>query len=135
MEQTFKVPIRNLFNMLSYIQDFPEMIDQLSNVDDELITYDFLAKQFLKESQILMRKGLLKDYIERTEETGFISGKMLMTESIPSIVQRKPVVVCEKDYYSKNILFNQIMVSTLIDLYQNPHIENQTRKESFFFFF
>lgn len=131
MKQTFKVPIRNLFNMLSYIQDFPEMIEQMSDVDEEIITYDFLARRFLQESKQLIRRGLLKNYIVRTEETGFISGKMLMTESIPSIIQNKPVVVCEKDYYSENIIFNQIMVTTLRDLYQNPHIKNQTRIECF----
>lgn len=119
--------------MLSYIQDFPELIEQVSAIDEEMITYDFLAKQFLKESQHLFRRGLLRDYIEITEETGSISGKMLMTESIPSIVQRKPVVVCEKDDYSANILFNQIMVTTLMTLSQNRHVNEKTRKEAFYF--
>lgn len=119
--------------MLSYIHEFPELIEQMSAIDEEMITYDFLAKQFLKESQTLFRRGLLKDYIERIEETESISGRMLMTESIPSIVQRKPVVVCEKDEYSADILFNQIMVTTVMRLTQNKNVREKTRKEAFYF--
>ena len=46
MEQLFKVPIRNIFCMLSYVSEYYELVDQLSTVDEELITYDFLAKGF-----------------------------------------------------------------------------------------
>src|SRR5699024_6045770 len=60
-----------------------------------------------------------------------ISGKMLIDESLPFIVQRRPVVVCEKDYYSNNILFNKILRTTLKTLYQNPHVAERTRKECF----
>lgn len=131
MEQKFKVPIRNVFCMLSYVNEFPEMVNQLSAVDEALITYDFLAQQFIFESKRLLRWGILKDYVSHAEETGFISGKMLMNESLPYIVQKRPVVVCEKDEYSANILFNQIMRTTLRALYQNPHIEENTRKECY----
>ncbi|GAB3807423.1 McrC family protein [Virgibacillus kimchii] len=131
MKHTFKVPIRNIFCMLSYVNDYPEFADQLSEVDEELITYDFLARRFLYESNRLVRNHIVKDYITHKEETSFISGKMLMSDSLPFIVERRPVVVCEKDDYSANILFNQIMRATLKNLYQNPHIEERTRKECF----
>src|SRR5699024_7794215 len=102
-EQEFKVPIRNIFCMISYVNNYPEFVDQLSDVDEELITYDFLARKFLYEAKRLMRSGVIKNYIRHKEETSFISGKMLIDESLPFIVQRRPVVVCEKDYYSNNI--------------------------------
>lgn len=127
MEPTFKVPIRNVFYMLSYVNNMPDFIDQMSEVDDELITYDFLAKKLNKEVRKLLSRGLIHSYVDHVEETGFISGRLLINESIPLIVERKPRMVCEKDDYSENILLNQI----LKNLYQNTHIHEQTRNESF----
>lgn len=117
--------------MLSYTSDMPEMIDQFSDVDEEIISYDFLARRFFEEVQKLFGRGLVRSYVEFTEETSVISGKMMMNESIPFIMERKPVVVCEKDEYSSNILLNQIMKTTLKDLFQNPHIDKKTRNESY----
>lgn len=117
--------------MLSYTNDMPEMIDQFSDIDEEIITYDFLARKFFEGAQKLFERGLVRDYVEFTEETGVISGKMMMNESIPFIMERKPLVVCEKDEYSSNILLNQIMKTTLKDLFQNPHIDEKTRNESY----
>src|SRR5699024_4333218 len=51
-------------------------------------------------------------------------------ESLPFIMEQKPVVVCEKDAYSTNIKLNQVMKTTLKNLVQNSHISEQTRKES-----
>lgn len=117
--------------MLSYANDYPEFAEQLSEVDEELITYDFLAKRFIHETKKLVKRGIVRDYVTHKEETGTISGKMLMNESLSFIVQRKPIVVCEKDEYSSNILLNQIMVKTLKSLYQNPYVEERTRKACF----
>lgn len=131
MEQTFKVPIRNIFCMLSYVNDYPAFVEHLSDVDEDIITYDFLAKLFIFESKKMLRRGVVKDYITRQEETSSISGKMLMNDSLPFIVERRPIVVCEKDFYSADILFNQVMKTTLKGVYQNPHVEEPTRRECF----
>ncbi|MHA6252204.1 McrC family protein [Oceanobacillus sp. CAU 1775] len=131
MEQTFKVPIRNIFCMLSYVNDYPEFVDQLSDVDEEIITYDFLAKRFILEGKKLLRRGVVKNYITQQEETSTISGKMLMNESLPFIVERRPIVVCEKDFYSADIIYNQVMKTTLKGLYQNKYVEEHTRRECY----
>lgn len=130
MEQTFKVPIRNLFIMLSYTNHMPDMVQEFRDIDEDLITYDLLAKMFLQEAQRLASRNLTKDYITHTEETSSISGRMRIHESLPFIMEQKPVVVCEKDTYNTNIKLNQIMKTTLKSLVQNSHILEQTRKKS-----
>src|SRR5690625_3003161 len=131
MEPTFKVPIRNVFCMLSYVNDIPELIEQFSDIDDDLLPYDFLANKFNEEVGWLLKRGLIKSYVEQVEETSYISGRMLMNESIPFIVENKPRVVCVKDNYSSDITLNQILKTTLKHLYQNIHISERTRKKSF----
>lgn len=133
METTFKVPIRNIFCMLSYVTNMPEFIKTLSNVEDDLITYDLIAKMFNDEVESLFYRGLIKNYQESIEETSFISGRLLINESIPLIAERRPVVVCEKDDYSADMMFNQILKTTLRNLYQNRSIQKKRRNRSFIY--
>jgi 5-methylcytosine-specific restriction enzyme subunit McrC len=133
METLFKVPIRNLFCMLSYVNEMPELIQSLNDVDEDLITYDFIAKQFLKEVQALHRRGLVKSYVAVTEPTNRLGGRVIMNDSMPYIIAKKPIVVCEKDEYSANILFNQVMKTILTAICRNRYVKEETRKQSFMY--
>ena len=133
METEFKVPIRNLFCMLSYVNETIELIDSLNDVDEDLITYDFIVNQFLKEVEKLNRRGLIKDYVAMRETTSRVSGRVMMSESMPYIMSRQPVVVCEKDQYTANILLNKIMKSTLGVICKNRYVKEETRIRSFTF--
>src|SRR5699024_5256670 len=121
----------NLFVMLSYANDMPDMVEKLADLDEDIITYEFLAKKFMEEARYLIRHRQVRNYVAHTEETGFISGRMLMNESLGLIMEKKPAVVCEKDGYSENVLFNQIMKTTLRDLVRNAQITADTRKACF----
>ncbi|WP_338472821.1 hypothetical protein R4Z10_08885 [Niallia sp. XMNu-256] len=131
MEKQFKVPIRNLFCMLSYVNDSIELIESLNDVDEDLITYDFIVNQFLTEVVKLNRRGFVKDYVASTESTSRLGGRVMMSESMPYILARQPVVVCEKDQYTANILLNQIMKSTLQGICKNRYVKEETRIRSF----
>ena len=129
----FKVPIRNLFCMLSYVNDMPELVDSLNDVDEEIITYDFIVNQFIQEVAHLSRRGLLRGYVARQEATNRLGGRLLINESIPYLVGKKPVVVCEKDEYSLDIPFNQILKATIRSICQNQFVKTETRKRAFHF--
>lgn len=131
MTQTFKVPIRNLFCLLSYVNDMPEFVDSLNDVDEDLITYDFLAKCFLTEVELLNRRGFTKNYVTRVESTNRLGGRILMHDSLEYIMSKKPAIVCEKDEYSADILFNQIMKATLMAISKNRYVKKDTRLRSY----
>ncbi|WP_338452568.1 hypothetical protein R4Z09_12220 [Niallia oryzisoli] len=133
MDSLFKVPIRNLFCMLSYVNESLELIESLNDVDEDLITFDFIVNQFLKEVEIINRRGFVKDYVSVIETTGRVGGRVMMTESMSYILARQPVVVCEKDHYTANILLNQIMKSTLQAICKNRFVKKETRMTSFAF--
>ncbi|KSU85172.1 5-methylcytosine-specific restriction endonuclease McrBC, regulatory subunit McrC [Fictibacillus enclensis] len=133
MDNLFKVPIRNLFCLLSYMNEMPELVESMNDVDEDLITYDFIAKQFLNEVHDLNRRGLVKNYVVMKESTSCLGGRLMMNDSMPYIVARKPIVVCEKDDYSANILLNQVMKSTLKTICLNRHVKEETRKCSFMY--
>ena len=131
MEEAFKVPIRNLFVLLSYADNMPELVRSMNDVDEELITYDFICKQFLKEVEIVHHRGLVKDYRAIVEPTNRLSGRMVMEESIPYIISKQPIVVCEKDEYTANIWINQLIKSTLKSITWNQHVKQETKSRSF----
>jgi len=133
METTFKVPIRNLFCLLSYVNEMPELIESINDIDEDLITYDFIANRFLSEVQAIYRRGIIKNYVGITESTNRLGGRLLMNDSMPYIVARMPIVVCEKDEYSANILLNQLMKSTLKTITVNRYVKKETRKRSFMY--
>jgi 5-methylcytosine-specific restriction enzyme subunit McrC len=113
------------------VNDMPELIESLNDVDEDLITYDFIVNQFIREVEWLHRRGFVKDYVEKQEVTNRLGGRMLINESIPYLVGRKPILVCEKDEYSPDILLNQVMKSTLQSICVNRFVKEETRKRSF----
>lgn len=131
MEETFKVPIRNLFVLLSYADNMPELINSMNAVDEDLITYDYICKQFLKEVEKVNRRGLVKDYVAIAEPTNRLAGRMVMEESMPYIISKKPIVVCEKDEYTANIWLNQLIKSTLKSITLNRYVKQETKAHSF----
>ncbi|MFC4713443.1 McrC family protein [Planococcus dechangensis] len=131
MEEFFKVPIRNLFVLLSYADDMPELAHSMNDVDEDLITYDFICKQFLKEVALVERRGLVKDYVAFAEPTNRLSGRMVMEASMSYIISKKPIVVCEKDEYTANIRINQLIKSTLKSITLNQYVKQDTKARSF----
>lgn len=131
MEELFKVPIRNLFVLLSYADNMPELVNSMNAVDEDLITYDFICKQFLKEVEKVNRRGLVKDYVAIAEPTNRLAGRMVMEESMPYIISKKPIVVCEKDEYTANIWLNQLIKSTLKSITLNRYVKQETKVHSF----
>ncbi|WP_222594278.1 McrC family protein [Halolactibacillus miurensis] len=117
--------------MLSYVTDFPEFIDQLSEVNEDLITYDFLASRFIYECEQLIKRGVIKDYIVQIEQTNIMTGKMIMHESLPYLARKRLIVVCQTDDYSSNVSLNQIVVATLQSVYKNQQVTERIRRKSF----
>lgn len=108
------IKIKNIYYMLSYA--FQTLNDKGYN---KIATEDFenTAELF---SEILtigvskqIKQGLVKDYIDVTETTSSIRGKINITESIKeqSIIKRQ--LNCTYDEFSVNCYLNQIIKSTM----------------------
>lgn len=105
----------------------PELIKSFNDVDEDLISYDFIAKRLLQEVEFINQKGFLKNYVSVVEETDKLAGRILINESLNLLLAKRPVMVCEKDEYSLNIPFNQVMKATLTMLSRNRLVKEETR--------
>lgn len=132
LENNSKIPIRNIYYMLSYAYQTLELseyrkidIEQFENVTD-------LYSEILKIGlPVLIRGGLIKDYIRRDDTSTVIRGKIDINASIKrnALVDKKLVVLY--DEFSEDVLLNQILKATIRYLTRTPTVSKTNRR--FFF--
>ena len=106
--------IKNIYYMLSYAFN---VLNEREYKKIEAESFDNAADLL---SQILIigvskqiKQGLVKDYIEVTETTSSIRGKINITESINSQSFIKRQLNCTYDEFSQNCYLNRILKSTM----------------------
>lgn len=108
------IDIKNIYHMLSYAYEIPnnkryERV-QTENFDNIL---DLISKILVLGVSEQIKQGLAKDYVDVTESTSSIRGKINITESINSLSFLKKRLVCTYDEFSVNSYPNQIIKSTM----------------------
>ena len=132
VENNSKIPIRNVYYMFSYayqtlgLSEYRRMdIEKFDNGKD-------LYSEILKIGlPVLIRGGLIKDYIRKDDTTTVIRGKIDINASIKrnALVDKKLVVLY--DEFSEDVLLNQILKATIRYLSRTPDISKPNRR--FFF--
>jgi 5-methylcytosine-specific restriction enzyme subunit McrC len=128
-EGKYKVPIRNLFCILCYAREIPELVPAFTSADEDLPHLQLLADLFLKETDHLMKRGLMRGYHEQQEDTNQLSGTILFEKSINHLIAKRPSLICEKDQYDEDILVNQILKVTLLTLFRTNRLLNEAKTQ------
>ena len=118
-----KIPIKNVYYMLSYAYDFLEY-EELNHLGEEQFDniYEMLSIILLQGIYSQIKKGLYKEYIDINEDLPYIKGKLNMNNTLFCICNSSINVNCDYEKYSINNIFNQIIKTTLI-LLQNKDID------------
>ena len=86
MIQNRKVPIENIFYMLSYVWGKSELIkDSYLNNDDDFESPDILVSIFLRNISVYLKTGLYREYITIGEELKGVKGKIDFKNSINNL--------------------------------------------------
>ncbi|HFJ9429009.1 hypothetical protein LKL95_03310 [Bacillus cereus] len=112
----YKVPIRNLFCILCYANEMPELVRSINSVDKDLPNLMVITKLFIQETNQIIKRNLYKDYRGVEEDTSQIKGKVLFNQSMQQIANHKAYLTCEMDEFDENNLQNQLLKTTLINL-------------------
>lgn len=91
--------------------------------------YDLLSEILYRGASHQLKQGLKKDYIVSKEDLSTIKGRISFNESIGLIVQNKRKLTCEYDYFSEDILLNQILKTTIIRLIGVDSLDIKRRKQ------
>jgi 5-methylcytosine-specific restriction enzyme subunit McrC len=129
---TTEIPVKNYFFLLSYAWDMLRENSYLK-VDYESCSTpnDLFARILINGLNILIKKGLKKDYKSLTEPMGYLRGKILITESLPLIMSQQNKLMCQHHDLTHNVLENQIIFQTARNLQKsdiNKHLKNELNK-------
>ncbi len=123
------IPIRNIYYMLSYAfrilneQGYKSVeTEQFDNVAE--LCAAILAKGVSSQ----LKRGLGRDYIEKTEPLSALRGRVEISESIKthSILRRQ--LICSYDEFSENSYMNRIIKKTM-ELLLHSDISKSRKKE------
>ncbi|MGM9532445.1 5-methylcytosine-specific restriction endonuclease system specificity protein McrC [Intestinibacter sp.] len=121
--------IKNIYYMLAYVytdliqKDYRDIaVEKFENTGDILsvILFKMVSKQ--------MKRGMIKKYIGKHEETEILKGKINISESIKLKASNKNKLYCEFDKLSINNYLNSIIKTTIKALILSKDISEQNKK-------
>ena len=106
----------NLFYMLSFLKSEDEFlydIERPIEIKEGANFFDIIGRLFLNELKEIIKKGLLKKYVKKHENIGFLKGKLNIKGQIQNNVNIKSKFSCIYDDLTVNNLENQIILKAL----------------------
>lgn len=123
------IPIQNIYYMLAYAYQTLKLSEYKSIQVETFKNVEDLYTEILKLGiPVLIRCGLIKDYIRIDECSTVVRGKIDMNTSIKqnTLVNKKLVVI--HDAFSEDILLNQIIKATLLYLIRSNTLTQANRR-------
>jgi 5-methylcytosine-specific restriction enzyme subunit McrC len=127
---TKEIPIRNIYYMLSYAYDVLREGDNVYLSDEEFDNiYDLFAKILVNGLNLLIKRGFNKEYVCVSDELPVLRGKVSINDTLKrqSFIHGK--ISCEYDELSSNVLFNQIIKTTIITLINYKKLDKQIKNQ------
>jgi 5-methylcytosine-specific restriction enzyme subunit McrC len=130
MNLTQKIPIENIYYLLCYAWNKLEERDivEVQKVDSTSLL-DLFAKVLINGLNHLFKRGLDRGYINFSEDTRCLKGKLCFSQTLKRNLLIKAQVHCQHDEMSYNILHNQIIKSTLSSLIHFETLDITLKKE------
>ncbi|GGH80446.1 5-methylcytosine-specific restriction enzyme subunit McrC [Pullulanibacillus pueri] len=129
MERNNNIPIRNIYYMLSYAYQTLNLSEYKHiGVEKFESAKDLYAEILSIGIPVLIRGGLIREYVSVEESSTVIKGKIDINSSIKTnaLVDKKLVV--KYDEFSEDILLNQIIKATLVFLSHSAKIKQKKRR-------
>lgn len=128
MNEIRKIPIQNIYYLLCYAWNRLEERDMIdvSGIDTTSLV-DLFAKVLCGGIEHLLRRGMDRGYVDFAEDSRCLKGKMLFSPTLKRNLLNKAQVHCEFDELSYNVLHNQILKSTLLNMIRVEGLDSQLK--------
>lgn len=123
------IPIRNIYYMLSYA--FQVLSEQgYKNIETEQFdnVAELCAAILSKGVSLQLKRGLGREYIEKSESLSSLRGRIEISESVKTRSLLKRQLVCSYDDFSENSYMNRVIKSTM-ELLLHADIAKARKKE------
>ena len=124
------IPIQNIYYLLCYAWNKLEekdLVEVAAEESPDLL--NLLARVLLNGTKTLLKRGLAQQYLTETEIYQGVKGKLEVDQSLRKNLFQKGLAVCEYDELSVDILANQVLKTTLQNLYKMEGLEANLRHE------
>ena len=123
------IPIQNIYYMLSYaFQVLREQEYQNMATEDFDNVAELCSAILVKGMSVQIKRGLGREYIQKTEPMSTLRGRIEMSESIRSRSMLRKQMVCSYDDFSVNSYMNRI-IKTTMELLLRSDISKSRKKE------
>lgn len=123
------IPIQNIYYMLSYaFQVLKEQEYKKIETEDFDNVAELCSAILVKGMSVQIKRGLGREYIQKTESLSTLRGRIEMSESIRSRSMLRKQMVCSYDDFSVNSYMNQIIKTTMVLLLRSD-ISKGRKKE------
>jgi len=130
MESKPKIPIKNIYYMLSYAWGILEEADTINVGSEEFDNiYNLLSRIYINGIINLKKRGFSRYYIEKKELTSTLRGKINISSSIKNQSLQQGKMICSFDEFSEDIILNQIIKTTIGFLTKAPDLDKSLRKQ------
>lgn len=128
MSQTGKIPIQNIYYLLCYAWNRLEERDMIDVTGiDSTSLVDLFARVLCGGIERLLRRGLDRGYVDVAEDTRCLRGKLLFSPTVKRNLLKKAQVHCEFDELSYNVLHNQILKTTVLNIIRVEGLDAQLK--------
>ena len=122
------IPIANVYYMLAYAFEFIGD-DNLERVEVEEFEnqQDMIAALLESGISRLIKQGLHKEYLPRTENLPALRGKIDVRGTFTNAIAHRKTISCEFDELTEDNAFNQILKTTVRMLIVSKDVQAKTR--------
>ena len=125
-----QIPIQNLYYLLCYAWGLPEQRDWVKvDADSCPAVLDLLSRLLTKGADVLLKRGIAKEYRTHEEEIAGIKGKLELAKTIKANRHREGKTICTLDDLTSDILLNQIVYTTMFRLLGNKDLDKNVKKD------
>lgn len=124
------IPIRNLYYLFCYAWErFPEGEQVDAGVDECPDVLNLFGRLLVNGLNRLLRRGLDRGYRPFVEETRAPRGRMVLDEIIKTQSLRRGAVICAYDELTVDVLHNQLLKGTALQLAGAAGVERKLAHE------
>ncbi len=115
-----KVPVENLFYMLTYAYDLPEFRQERVSLGSAAALFDFVVEFFARRVERLGRQGIYRQYVDFRRNEPYLRGRLQMNAHLQRNAVHSQRFYQQVNEFTPDILENQILNYTLWKLSRFP---------------
>ena len=125
-----EIPIENIYYLLSYAYSKLKIDkDVLKEAKEYDNVQDLFARILINSLNSLIKSGFYRSYVTKNEDLSAPKGKINISSSIKRRTLVKKQINCSYDEFSSDVLFNQIIKSTIYYLTGLKQLDKKLSKK------